>query len=63
MFIMLNNSISFLKNVYGSLTRPVAQLVVRWSPGGESPGSRRSDARYMKLLAGIAQLMGAAAAR
>ena len=28
----------------------VAQLVERWTPGSESAGSRRSGARYMKLL-------------
>ena len=42
--------------------RPVAQLVERWIPGSESPGSRRSGARYMKLLVGMARLVGAAAA-
>ena len=44
------------------LSRPVAQLVERWTPGSESPGSRRSGARYMKLLTGMARLVGAAAA-
>ena len=44
------------------LPRPVAQLVERWTPGGESPGSRRSGARYIKLLIGMARLVGAAAA-
>ena len=29
--------------------------------GGERPGSRRSGARYMKLLTGMAQLVGAVA--
>ena len=29
---------------------PVAQLVEHWFPGGESPGSSRSGARYMSLL-------------
>ena len=33
--------------------RPVAQLVERWTPGSESPGSRRSGARYMRLLTGM----------
>ena len=42
--------------------RPVAQLVERWTPGKGSPGSRRSGARYMKLLTGMARLVGAAAA-
>ena len=42
--------------------RPVTQLVERWTPGSESPGSRRSGARYMKLLTGMARLVGAAAA-
>ena len=42
--------------------RPVAQLVERWTLGSESPGSRRSGARYMKLLTGMARLVGAAAA-
>ena len=42
--------------------RPVAQLVERWTPGSESPGSRRSGARYMKLLTGMARLVGATAA-
>ena len=41
---------------------PVAQLVERLTPGSESPGSRRSGARYMKLLTGMARLVGAAAA-
>ena len=29
---------------------PVAQLVQRWTPGGESPGSRRFGARCMQGL-------------
>ena len=33
----------------------------RWTPASESPGSRRSGARYMKLLTGMARLVGAAA--
>ena len=41
---------------------PVAQLVQRWTPGSESLGSRRSGAQYMKLLTGMAWLVGAAAA-
>ena len=41
---------------------PIAQLVESWTPGSESPGSRRSGARYMKLLTGMARLVGAAAA-
>ena len=41
---------------------PVAQLVERWTLGSESPGSRRSGARYIKLLTGMARLVGAAAA-
>ena len=44
------------------IARPVAQLVERWTPGSESPGSRRSGARYMKLLTGMARLVGATAA-
>ena len=43
-------------------TSPVAQLVERWTPGGESPGFSRSGARYMNLLTRMAQLVGAAAA-
>ena len=42
--------------------RPVAQLVERWTPGSESPGSRRSGARYIKLLTGMARLVRAAVA-
>ena len=42
--------------------RPVPQLVERWTPGSESPGSRRSGARYLKLLTRMARLVGAAAA-
>ena len=34
--------------------RPVAQLVERRTPGGESPGSRRFGARYIVLLTGMA---------
>ena len=44
------------------MTVSVAQLVERWTLGSESPGSRRSGARYMKLLTGMARLVGAAAA-
>ena len=33
--------------------RPVAKLVERRTPGGESPGSSRSGALYMKLLTGM----------
>ena len=48
---------------YGlKFARPVAQLAERWTPGGESPGSRRFGARYMKLLMVMARLVGAAAA-
>ena len=36
------------------ITCPVAQLVERWTPGSVSPGPRRSGARYMKLLTGMA---------
>ena len=53
----------FLMTVYVHTYKcPVAQLVERWTPGSESPGSRRSGARYMKLLTGMARLVGAAAA-
>ena len=52
----------FFKNKIKSSARPVAQLVERWTPGSESPGSRRSGARYMKLLTGMARLVGATAA-
>ena len=47
-----------------SVARPVAQLVERWTPGSESPGSRCSGARYMNLLTGIARfrLVGKVAA-
>ena len=48
--------------INGRKARPVAQLVERCTPGGESPGSRRSGARYMKLLTGMARLVGAAEA-
>ena len=42
--------------------RPIAQLVERWTPGSASPSSRRSGARYMKILTGMASgWMGAAA--
>ena len=41
---------------------PIAQLVERWTPGSESTGLRRSGARYMELLTGMARLVGAAAA-
>ena len=34
----------------------------RWTPGSESPGSRRSDAWYKKLLTGMAWLVEAATA-
>ena len=30
------------------LSAPLAQLVERWTPGGESPGSRRCGARYLR---------------
>ena len=48
--------------MYFGVFRPSPQLVERWTPGSESPGSRRSGARYMKLLTGMARLVGAAAA-
>ena len=55
---------NLLKRVIGlsKYESPVAQLVERWTPGSESPGSRRSGARYMKLLTGMARLVGATAA-
>ena len=53
---------SIEKQIPNQILRPVAQLVERWTPGSESPGSRRSGARYIKLLTGMARLVGAAAA-
>ena len=44
------------------VARPVAQFLERWTPGSESPGLGRSGARYMKLLTGMARLVGATAA-
>ena len=32
---------------------PTAQLVKRWAPGSHNPGSRRSGARCLALLAGM----------
>ena len=50
-----------IRRSFSKTTEPVP-LVERWTPGGESPGSRRFGARYMKLLTGMARLVGAAAA-
>ena len=34
------------RRIKGMNARPVAQLVERWTPRSDSPGSRRSGARY-----------------
>ena len=35
------------------LYAPIAQFVEFWIPGSDSPGSKRSGARYMILLTGM----------
>ena len=36
----------FTISLTSKIVRPVAQLVERWTPGSECPGSRRSGDRY-----------------
>ena len=52
-----------MRNIGQPFGRHEAQLLERWTPGGERSGSRRPGVQYIKLLTGMARLVGPATAK